>query len=1011
MEELSYDEILINPNKAEEILFQLYGIVGQAIELPGEYDMNFKIQVNHKDSYILKISRPGEAIETLDFQQNLLQHLVNNNDGLLAPVPSLDLSDKLISEITDDFNRQRYVRLLSWIPGRMYYQVNPQRDSLRLSLGESCGKLTKALENFDHPNAHRSFEWDLAASLWTCSHLELFDSEKQRILGYFQNRFKKTQKGYKKLRQSVIHNDPNDHNVIVSSDLKNPKVLAAIDYGDAIYTQSINDLAITCAYGIMEQEDPLAAALAIIKGYHNNWSVLEEELAYLYDLIAMRLIITVTKSGLNKIQEPDNVYLQVSDEKAWNVLIKWEKLSADFAHFSMRGVCDFSPHPQEKEFLNWAKKSSFNLKDLFPSRKTKDCLNLDLSVSSKWLGHLHEFSDFDYFEFKIDKLQRAHPDKIIAGGYLEPRLVYTTDAYMKMGNERPESRTVHLGIDFWLPPETPVHSVLEGKVILATNDKGDKEYGGLIILKHEIKDLTFYTLYGHLSVESALNRKVGEIIKPGQYVANLGNYPENGNWPPHLHFEIMLSMLDYETDFPGVAYKSELNVWKSLCPDPNFLFKLENLKTIPTRTNKTLISYRKEHLGKGMSMSYDEPLQMVRGMGAYLIDQFGTSYLDTVNNVAHVGHEHLSVVKAGQEQMALLNTNTRYLHQNIVELTEELLKTFPEELSVVHFVNSGSEANELALRMSKVITGHKDILASEMGYHGNTNSCVEISSYKFDGKGGSGCPPHTHIFPIPDSFRGKYRGANSGKKYAAEVELKIKSLLNSGKAPAAFIIEPIISCGGQVELPSGFLAEAYELVRKAGGLCISDEVQVGCGRIGSSFWGFQQHHVIPDIVTIGKPLGNGHPVAAVVCTKAVADAFANGMEFFNTFGGNPVSCAIASAVLKTVKRENLQVNALEVGNFLKKQLLEIAREFTIIKDVRGQGLFLGIELTDDALNPLADQTAYLANRMKDLGVLMSVDGPDHNVLKIKPPMVFSKSNAEQVLYGLKKVLSEDYMKI
>ena len=524
----------------------------------------------------------------------------------------------------------------------------------------------------------------------------------------------------------------------------------------------------------------------------------------------------------------------------------------------------------------------------------------------------------------------------------------------------------------------------------------------LIILKHEIKDLTFYTLYGHLSVESALNRKVGEIIKPGQYLANLGNYPENGNWPPHLHFEIMLSMLDYETDFPGVAYKSELNVWKSLCPDPNLLFKLENLKTIPTTTNKTLISYRKEHLGKGMSMSYDEPLQMVRGMGAYLIDQFGTSYLDTVNNVAHVGHEHLSVVKAGQEQMALLNTNTRYLHQNIVELTEELLKTFPAELSVVHFVNSGSEANELALRMSKVITGHKDILASEMGYHGNTNACVEISSYKFDGKGGSGSPAHTHIFPIPDSFRGKYRGADSGKKYAAEVELKIKSLLNSGKAPAAFIIEPIISCGGQVELPSEFLAEAYKLLREAGGLCISDEVQVGCGRMGSSFWGFQQHHVIPDIVTIGKPLGNGHPVAAVVCTKAVADAFANGMEFFNTFGGNPVSCAIASAVLKTVKRENLQKNALEVGNFLKKKLLEIAREFTIIKDVRGQGLFLGIELTDDALNPLADQTAYLANRMKDLGVLMSVDGPDHNVLKIKPPMVFQNLMQNKFCMGSKR---------
>ncbi len=1011
MEELNYDNILISPQKAEEILFQLYGIVGEASSLPGESDMNFKIQVKNKDRYILKISRPGEAIETLDFQQKLLQHLVLNKYDQLAPVPYLDLSNKPVSEITDDYKNKRYVRLLSWIPGRMYHQVNPQRDSLRLSLGESCGKLTKALENFDHPNAHRHFEWDLAASLWTCSHLDLFKTENQRILDYFQNRFDKNQKGYKKLRKSVIHNDANDHNVIVSNDLKTPTVLAAIDYGDAIYTQSINDLAITCAYGIMGQEDPLAAALAIIKGYHNKWSILEEELAHLYNLIAMRLVITVTKSYLNKIQEPDNVYLQVSDAKAWNVLMKWEKLSADFAHFSMRGICGFTAHPQENEFYNWAKKTNINLDQIFPSRKAKDCLHLDLSVSSKWLGHLEEFSDFETFEFKIGKLQQAHPDKIIAGGYLEPRLVYTTDAYMKNGNERPESRTIHLGVDFWLPPETPVHSPLEGEVIVATNDKGDKEYGGLIILKHEIKGLTFYSLYGHLSVESALTRKVGDIIKAGDYLAKLGNYPENGNWPPHLHFEIMLTMLDYEVDFPGVAYKSELNVWKSLCPDPNLLFNLEGLKYPKSLSNTDIISYRKEHLGKGMSLSYTEPIQMVRGMGAYLIDQSGTTYLDTVNNVAHVGHEHLSVVKAGQEQMALLNTNTRYLHQNINKLAEELLETFPEELKVVHFVNSGSEANELALRMSKVVTGRQDILASEMGYHGNTNACVEISSYKFDGKGGAGCPKNTHIFPLPDSFRGKYRGVDSGKKYAAEVELKIKSLTDAGKAPAAFIIEPIISCGGQIELPSGFLAEAYKLVRKAGGLCISDEVQVGCGRLGSTFWGFQQHNVIPDIVTIGKPLGNGHPVAAVVCTKTVADAFANGMEYFNTFGGNPVSCAIATEVLQTIKKEKLDENALEIGSFLKRELLKISQEFTIIKDVRGQGLFIGIELNDNNLNPLADQTAYLANRMKDLGVLMSVDGPDHNVLKIKPPMVFSKPNAEQVLFGLKKILSEDYMQI
>ena len=310
----------------------------------------------------------------------------------------------------------------------------------------------------------------------------------------------------------------------------------------------------------------------------------------------------------------------------------------------------------------------------------------------------------------------------------------------------------------------------------------------------------------------------------------------------------------------------------------------------------------------------------------------------------------------------------------------------------------------------KAVTGQKDIIASEVGYHGNANMCIDISSYKFDGKGGNGAPEHTQIFPLPDTFRGKYRGDNASEKYINEVENCIKNIQQKGRNVGGFIIEPIISCGGQVELPEGFLAEAYKLVRNAGGICISDEVQTGCGRMGKTFWGFQLHNVIPDIVTIGKPLGNGHPVAAVACTQKVADAFANGMEYFNTFGGNPVSCAIATEVLRTVKRNKLQENALQIGEFLKSELKILANNFPIIGDVRGQGLFIGIELVDADLNPLAKQTDYLANRMKDYGILMSTDGPDKNVLKIKPPIIFTLENANELLFYLKKVFNEDFMK-
>jgi 4-aminobutyrate aminotransferase-like enzyme len=312
--------------------------------------------------------------------------------------------------------------------------------------------------------------------------------------------------------------------------------------------------------------------------------------------------------------------------------------------------------------------------------------------------------------------------------------------------------------------------------------------------------------------------------------------------------------------------------------------------------------------------------------------------------------------------------------------------------------------------MAKSFTGQKDMIAIEAGYHGNTGACIDISSYKFDGKGGTGAPEHTHIVPLPDAFRGKYRAKDCGQKYAAHVREQIENIKSQGRNVAAFIAESIISCGGQIELPDGYLRSAYDDTRKAGGLCIADEVQIGCGRVGSAFWGFQLHDVVPDIVTIGKPIGNGHPLAAVVCTAEVADSFANGMEYFNTFGGNPVSCTIGKAVLDVIEEENLMQNAYETGRYLKSQLKELQKAFPIIGDVRGQGLFLGFELTTSDKQALGTHATYLANRMKDLGILMSTDGPDHNVLKIKPPMVFSNENADELIQRLEEVFNEDFMK-
>ncbi|MGV8946778.1 MAG: aminotransferase class III-fold pyridoxal phosphate-dependent enzyme [Lutibacter sp.] len=1008
---MNYNSLKITTQQTENILFELYKIKGKAAQLPGEIDFNFRIKVENEEGYILKISRPDENENYLDFQQKLLQFVEDSKSDLIAPKAIKDTHGNSISEIKDEFGKLRKVRLLTWISGRIWDDVNPQLDDLRFSLGEQCGLLTATLKGFEHQEAHREFVWDIAQSLWTKEHIHLFNEQEKEIIIHFQNLFEVNFESFENLRKAVVHNDANENNIIVTQDLINPKVIAIIDYGDAVYTQIINDLAVACAYAMMHHNNPLNATLPIVKGYHSKFPLLESELVHLYTAIAMRLVISVTKSALNKVKEPNNEYLQISEKPAWEVLKKWVLISADFAHYSFRNACDFTAHPNEVKFKNWASKNSFSLKELFPNIQKSEVHPLDLSVSSKWIGHQEEFNDLDFFEYKINKLQAKNSSKIIAGGYLELRPIYTSIAFDTIGNSGRESRTIHLGVDFWLPNSTPVHALFDGEVVTAVNNAGNKLYGGLIILQHKVEDFTFYTLYGHLSIESVSTKKIGDKIKKDFVVGYLGNKQENGNWVPHLHFQVMLSLLNYKIDFPGVAFHPQIAVWKSICPNPNLLFKTKGLQQSEIISNDKLIAYRKQHLGKSLSLQYKTPIKMVRGAGQYLMDQYGKKYLDTVNNVAHVGHENYSVVKAGQEQMALINTNSRYLHENINLLAQELLATLPSELNVLHFVNSGSEANELAIRMVKAVTGERDMIASEVGYHGNSNMCIDISSYKFDGKGGKGAPEHTHIFPLPDAFRGKYRGENTGEKYAEEVKKQIKKIQDKGRNVGGFIIEPIISCGGQIELPEGFLSKSYQYIREAGGICISDEVQTGCGRMGKTFWGFQLHHVVPDIVTIGKPLGNGHPLAAVACTQEVAEKFANGMEYFNTFGGNPVSCAIGTAVLRTVKREKLQENALIVGAFLKSELQKLAKEFPIIGEVRGQGLFLGIELVDGEMNPLEAQTDYLANRMKDHGILMSTDGPDHNVLKIKPPIIFSKENAEELIYYLKKIIAEDFMKV
>jgi 4-aminobutyrate aminotransferase-like enzyme len=366
----------------------------------------------------------------------------------------------------------------------------------------------------------------------------------------------------------------------------------------------------------------------------------------------------------------------------------------------------------------------------------------------------------------------------------------------------------------------------------------------------------------------------------------------------------------------------------------------------------------------------------------YLFDDEGRRYLDAYNNVAHVGHCHPKVVAAGQRQMELLNTNTRYLSELILEYAEKLTATLPESLSVCYFVNSGSEANELAVRLARAHTKAREMIVLDHAYHGNTTTMIELSPYKHNGPGGEGPPSWVHTVALPTS-----------ESDAAAVDDLVGSNL------CGFIAESLPSVAGQIILPQGYLGRVYEVVRGAGGVCIADEVQTGYGRIGTHFYGFEMYDVVPDIVVLGKPIGNGHPIGAVITTREIADSFDNGMEFFSTFGGNNVSCAVGLAVLEVVHKERLQQHALRVGQRLLEGLRELQQRYALIADVRGSGLFLGVELVRDH-DPATREANRIVNRMCEHGILIGTDGPHHNVLKIRPPMPFSAADADHLITTL-----------
>ncbi len=954
--------------------------------LNSERDINLLIKGAGTKRYVVKISNPKESLAQLEYQDLLINHL-RQSIQLKKIYP--EIIHKKILFYKDRNERRCAVRILTYIDGDMYAK-SKNSDHTEKSLGKLLALQSNQLQSFIKNQAMRSFEWDPSDIRWTKKFINLFKGTKKNIIKNTIDEHEKfVFKNIKNLKHAVTHGDPNDYNIVV----KKEKIIGFIDFGDSIYAPVINDLAISLSYALMGNKNLYKSLQNIVGTYNEFYKLSDQDIYSLLALIKSRLVITLVMAAKQRKKYPDNKYLSISENNAWGLIYKLHKVDPYFFIAVIRDICNLEP------ILNFSKKIQ-----LFKSQQFGNLFDFDLNNVNK------KIVNFDKSSFllkknpsnkKLDNLVEKFLKKNIGIGlYKEKRKVYKSNHYISSLNPL-KRRDVHLGIDIFVEENTPIKAPLNGKVIILHNNNFKYDYGPTVILEHKINNIFFFTLYGHLSKKCLKKLKVGQIVKKGEWIGEIGDYKINGNWPPHLHFQIMTSLLNEVDNFPGVGEEYLLKIWEQISPDPNIILQIPESFFINKVQKEKILLKRKKNIARNLSISYLDPLHMLEAKGQFFYDEQGRRYLDCVNNISHVGHSNKFVHEALVSQNLKLNTNTRYLYNIINEYSDRLLQTFPKKLNKIFFVCTGSEANDLALRIAKNYTKAKNVLVMDNAYHGHTNALIDLSPYKFNSKGGEGKKDYVHVLRMPDEIRGKWTKKNYKwlNKYIDEAEDVINKTFNKKNSLSSFFFESILGCGGQIELPKGYLKNIFKLVRKKNALCIADEVQTGFGRVGSNFWAFQEHGIVPDIVTLGKPMGNGHPIAAVITTKKIADSFNNGMEYFNSFGGNPVSCAVGNAVLDVIEKDNLQKNSKVVGDYFIKKLTQIKKKFpNFISKISGKGLFIGIDFiyNGDLLLPNAKLATKLINSLRLKGILLSTDGPFNNVIKIKPPLVFNKDNVDFV---------------
>ncbi|MFI9784201.1 aminotransferase [Kitasatospora sp. NPDC051984] len=946
----------ITPAEAELLAARELGIAGRAESLGSQQDANFLLRDGDGGiAAVLKIANPAFGAVEVEAQDAAADLIEAAHPELRVATVLRDHDGAPRRAVVEVEGGPVTARVLRHLDGGAL--SGPRHLSARTvaAMGTIAGKVSTTLRYFRHPGLDRVLQWDLRHADRVVARLAAHVGEPERraaVLAATDEAWARVESVAAELPLQAVHLDLTDDNLIRRPGSCPPMPDGIIDFGDLTTSWAVGELAVQLSSMLHHDGVEPHQVLPAVRAFHAVRPLSAAEAGALWPLVVLRAAVLVVSGRQQAAVDADNAYATAALDREWRIFEQATRLPLAVM---TNLVQDATGHadgpaavaPTAQQLLGGF--DEFTVLDLSTDADTMD--------GGNWLEAGAE-----------DRAAAA----ALAGGAQAVRTPYSgvrlsrTPALSAVSPE-----TVSTGVDLWLGRTAAAHAPDAGRVLAAGPGKIELTYGQWVL-------------------ELAFAATVHPLVAEG---AEVGAGEELVHLPACSAVRLALRDADGPA-VPPLVRPEYAAGWLPLTADPAPLLGLACIEPVEERSD--LLERRGEVFATVQGHYYDAPPRIERGWRHHLLSTDGRSYLDIVNNVTPLGHAHPRVERAVARQLRRLNTNSRFHYASVVEFTERLAALLPAPLDTVFLVNSGSEAVDLGLRLAIGATGQPDVVALREAYHGWTYASDAVSTSLQDNPNALATRPSwVHTVDSPNPYRGRHRGADAAR-YAPEAVAEIDALAAVGRPAGAFVSETFYGNAGGVALPDGYLAEVYAAVRRHGGLAVADEVQAGYGRLGHWFWGFEQQQVVPDIVCVAKAMGNGHPLGAVITTRAIAERYREQGYFFSSTGGSPVSSVVGLTVLDALRDEDLQGNAVRVGGHLKRRLEALGDRHGIVGAVHGSGLYLGLELVRDrgTLEPATEETAELCDRMLDLGVVVQPTGDHLNILKIKPPLCLDTAAAD-----------------